>query len=503
MWSWRIEGSLGAGDGIRVGKHAFGLPPGMDWLCVRAHFAGAELLNLYAVDPAGVTRLQWWGLRPGEAMIVPAHLDDGARLWPGAVPGPLPGGVWQLLLGSVARGGAEPRYRLEVTAGAGSPPEEAQTDARPVPWLTSPARPGDPAYDRYDWERVAAAGARWYRGDLHLHTLLSDSRLSADLLSRLAVARGLDFAVITEHNTLTTAWVPTPLLVIPGVELTSTRGHVNVWGVRSFPRLWYGDAPALESEEAIDRLLAAYAAEGAVCSVNHPLLQPWQWEWDGLSLARVQAIEVLNDPSYPANVDATRRALALWDEMWRLGHRVWGVGGSDVHLLPGESRAPGEPPQVVGDPTTCVWAEALTPANVLEGIRRGRVYVTRGPAIEAEVAAGGALRLPGEDLAPSGGPVELEYSLRVEEGPGEGWVRWIENGEEVALEPLSAGGRHALRRQWPAGTYRWLRVEVLDGRGGLVAFVNPVYAHAPSPPPERRWGEAAVRAREGAGEEGA
>ncbi|MCL6594974.1 MAG: CehA/McbA family metallohydrolase [Firmicutes bacterium] len=484
-----------------MGRLVFELPPGMDWLRVRAHFAGADLPNLYAVDSEGATRLQWWGLRLGEPLIVPARLDEGASLWPGAVPGSLPAGGWHLLLADVARHGEGPRYRVEVTAGTGAPPDEPQTDARPVAWLSGAARPGEPAYDRYGWEHAAAAGARWYRGDLHLHTLLSDSRLSADLLSRLALERGLDFAVITEHNTLTTAWVPTSLMVIPGVELTSTRGHVNVLGVRSFPPLWYGEAPTLESEAAIDRLLAAYAAEGAVCSVNHPLLKPWRWEWEGLSLARVQAIEVLNDPSYPANAAATRGALALWDEMWRFGYRVWGVGGSDVHLLPEERRAPDEPPQVVGDPTTCVWAEALTPAGMVEGIRRGRVYVTRGPALAPEAVVGGERRLPGEDLAPDGGPVELEYSLRVEEGPGEGWVRWVENGEEVALEPLSARGRHSLRRRWPAGVYRWLRVEVLDGRGGLVAFVNPVYAHAPSPPPERRWGEAAVRARHGAGEE--
>ncbi|MCL6597043.1 MAG: CehA/McbA family metallohydrolase, partial [Firmicutes bacterium] len=377
----------------------------------------------------GATRLQWWGLRLGEPLIVPARLDEGTSLWPGAVPGLLPAGGWHLLLGGVARNGEGPRYRVEVTAGTGARPDEPQTDARPVAWLSGAARPGNPAYDRYGREHAAAAGARWYRGDLHLHTLLSDSRLSADLLSRLALERGLDFAVITEHNTLTTAWVTTSLLVIPGVELTSTRGHVNVLGVRSFPPLWYGEDPTLESEPAIDRLLTAYAAEGAVCSVNHPLLEPW--------------------PTTPAT-PPTRLPRAGARPLGRnVAVRLPRVGRRRQRRPPLAGRAPGAGRTAPGGG----GPHHLRVGRGPHARRRGRGHPTRsgvvtcGPTLAPEAVVGGERRLPGEDLAPEGGPVELEYSLRVEEGPDEGWVRWVDNGEEVALEPLSPRGRHSLRRR--------------------------------------------------------
>jgi len=496
MWSHVLEVRLLAPDGLAQRVHEIAIPPGLGWLSLRATYEGTRVLNLFLIDAEGSVRLQYWGLRPGETMLVRGDVGDRAQgFWPGAVPGPLPPGRWTVLVGALPDGQSTPLYRLELAGDAGPAPALDQTETRPHLWTTAPGRHGMlQAYTLYDWQRPLARGSRWYRGDLHMHTLLSDSRLTARQLSDLARGAGLDFGIITEHNALTTAWCDTPLLVIPGVEFTSTRGHWNALGVRFFPVLLHEGGPALQTEEGMEQLLRVHGGQGTVCSLNHPLLPPWQWRWDDTAVDLFETVEILNDPTYPDNDRATQAALDVWDALWARGQRLWGVGGADVHFLPGESHVPGGPPQRVGDPTTCVWAEELSADAILAGIRRGRVYVTRGPRLDPRIEADGRACLPGDEVRADGGgerpPVSVVYRLGIEGAPAGGVLRWLENGREVETAALAGDGRFELRRQWPRGVYRWLRAEVRDADGRLAAFTNPVYASPPDPLPTR-WRDVA------------
>ncbi len=491
MWSHAIdEPGIPADRRLFVRAYAIDVPDGLAWLRLCSRFEDTALVNLFLVDPDGATRVQHWGLRSGEELVLRHSAEPGDDgLWPGAVPGPLPPGTWRLLVAAMVRPGSEPRYRIELDGDAGAAPARAAVETRRVPWIGRPAAPGQDAYDRYDFHRTAGRGARWYRGDFHLHTLLSDSKLSAEQLSALAQARGLEFAVITEHNTLTTAWCDTPLLVIPGDEFTSTRGHWNSLGTRTFPPLWHGTAPVLESGDGMEAVLRQQARAGALCSLNHPLLPPWAWQWPDVPMDLFHTLEVQNDPTYPDNDEATERALVLWDRLWALGHRIAGVGGSDVHLLPGESHVPGGPPQEVGDPATCVWAEELSPAAILAAVRRGRIYVTRGPALDPRAECGGQRYLPGDHLPDDGRPVRLRVALDGE--PAGGRLRWLENGREVATQPLAGGRAYEWTTAAAPGVYRWLRLEVRDVDERLVAFTGPVSVGPRPEPPATRWRDVA------------
>lgn len=84
---------------------------------------------------------------------------------------------------------------------------------------------------------------RWFRGDLHLHTVLSPcSELSMgprDIV-RQALAQGLDFIAVTDHNSaencaaVLQAASHTALKVFPGVEV-STREEIHM--IALFPGL--------------------------------------------------------------------------------------------------------------------------------------------------------------------------------------------------------------------------------------------------------------------------
>jgi len=82
----------------------------------------------------------------------------------------------------------------------------------------------------YDFSKVQNPNAGWYRGDFHVHTTASDGDYPPTLVAEIAKAEGLDFIAITDHNTitgLTELRDDLDFLVIPGVEVTLTKGHFN------------------------------------------------------------------------------------------------------------------------------------------------------------------------------------------------------------------------------------------------------------------------------------
>ena len=89
----------------------------------------------------------------------------------------------------------------------------------------------------------------WYRGDCHVHTLLSTGGELTPAQVRHEAA-GLDFIAVTEHNRVEPAWPRTDdLLVIAGQEVVTPEGHWLALG----PGDW--DRDARPSWVRLDRVL--------------------------------------------------------------------------------------------------------------------------------------------------------------------------------------------------------------------------------------------------------
>ncbi|WP_274361725.1 CehA/McbA family metallohydrolase [Paenibacillus thermotolerans] len=489
------------GESKPVCKHTFLLEEAADWLALRVK-PDAKWGYVYLYDPLGRIRIQH--LTKGGEMTLTlgfAAADSSC----GSVPGDIPPGSWTLLY--VGTWKQTPSYEMEVIAGNG-----------PVSLESSVYRIGENVWtdinasddgnivlnlSKYDWNKVHQEGMRWYKGDFHMHTQLSDGKQTARELNDLALSRGLDFITVTEHNLITTGWPESPLLVIPGIEITSTKGHYNVLGIRRWvdfagdgsgrPDSTVDQPLALETEDGMERILSDSRRQGAVCSMNHPLLPPWDWLYGGTRLERFDVIELWNDPTYPGkepypgNEVATERALKMWDLLWKHGHMLWGIGGSDTHSLPHESYMEGGPPSIVGDPLTCVLAPNCSANAILEGIRNGRSYVTRGPLLEPKVVCGERTYVPGEQVdladvhAAPGASVHLRYELEIQDAPEGSCIHWIENGDTVIVRPCGESGSQKHEMVWKPGEFQWIRVEIRDADKRLLAFVNPVFAGSAVP----------------------
>lgn len=182
------------------------------------------------------------------------------------------------------------------------------------------------------------------RYDLQVHTAVSPCARArpADIVTA-AVDAGLDGLAVTDHDTMAgvdavRAAAPDTLDVVPGVEVTTTEGHLLALGVEEPPNP--GDPL-----EVVDEVHAG----GGVAVLSHPFDRLREHYRDGLdALGRaVDAVEVVNSrcvrPRY------NRRARAFAGEY---GLPV--VGGSDAHF-----------PMEVGRAATAC------PDGPLEGIRDG------------------------------------------------------------------------------------------------------------------------------------
>lgn len=368
------------------------VPPGCDGLEVTLdHERIGAVLDLGCLDPDG-----WRGWSGGSRSRFVIRLDEAT---PGYLPGELPAGTWQVVLGLHRVPDHGVGYEVTVRTGRTAP---LPVVARPPVAERRPRR-----------ELPALPGLTWLAGDLHAHTVHSDGSLTIDELAALAVDRGLDFCAVTDHNTvshhphLAAASSRAGVTLVPGQEVTTESGHANAFGAIGW----------VDFREPTDSWLDAVGERGGLLSVNHPI--GGDCSWRRTHTGAIPLAEVWHGSWSHRREGGT---LAWWAAR---GYGPIPVGGSDWHY-------PGDGP-VLGAPTTWVACEDETTGAVLAGLAAGRTAITAdrdGPAVlrlgdelvvvdgEGSVllAADGRRRLvdaPRWSIPAPDGPVVLETGDRV------------------------------------------------------------------------------------------
>ncbi len=179
------------------------------------HLTNGNTVDIGIFDPRGIQFLTdgfrgWSGSARQEFFI------SGNEATPAYLPGTIQPGTWNVCLGlyKVAPQGCD--YQIDVTL---TPGESAGSLAPLLPLRTTPGR-------------IKPDG--WYCGEMHNHTYHSDGDSDPLDVVRRVEQLGLDFLAITDHNSLSHLArlneIDTPLMLIPGIEVTTFRGHWNVWG---------------------------------------------------------------------------------------------------------------------------------------------------------------------------------------------------------------------------------------------------------------------------------
>jgi hypothetical protein len=215
--------------------------------------------------------------------------------------------------------------------------------------------------------------------------------------------------------------------------------------------------------------------EGLLNSINHPLLHPWEWLYKDTDLRYVHCVELWNALYWPDNVNANPKTVEMWTDWLNTGYRVTAIGGSDYHYPPKPEL--GLPGERLGQPTTYVFAEELSVAAILDGIRMGRAYVSSGPRVVLQATIGGTTYMIGDDLGEQEG--EIEFTVTISNKPEIIRTQLVKNGKIIAKEQLH--GRETsvqFRNQINPTRSDWYRLEVLDRKGQALAITNPIYINS-------------------------
>ncbi len=207
---------------------------------------------------------------------------------------------------------------------------------------------------------------RWFRGNTHTHTVLSDGDTSMEELLTAYQARGYDFIAVSDHNIVSVISPEQryPLLVLPSSEVTvQGRLHMCALGVRDAVGLSGRPSSPQDAVEMIRR-------SGALPILCHP---EWSHLADDfvLSLQGVGLVEIANGVCN--RLEFNGFAVALWDRLLRQGHVIWGVAADDAHRGRYD----------VGKAWVVVNASELTAADILENVGAGNFCSSMGPNIHS------------------------------------------------------------------------------------------------------------------------
>lgn len=330
----------------------------------------------------------------------------------------------------------------------------------------------------YNRKSFYSSKERWYKGDFHTHTHLSDGKEKIERAMEKARMMDLDFYVPTEHNVIPTGWKEESLLILPGVEITAELGHCNLIGIDKMPErlpeiMEHMDDPKVK-EYYYETIREAKKRQWIV-SINHPFLQAWQWKYGEILLDDLTCMEIINNPTYTDARLSNDRAIQFLDFLWEDGHKIWGIGGSDSHNRIDERYEGADEPSIPGDPGTYVYCSSLTPDLLVENVKKGHIYVSRFCTADIQITSEGKSFLPGDGLEDQKRTVRVDLELS---GQGEKPdICMIHNGKRFSLEVeksrkgFSAHGEVVFEQ----GRWNWMRMEVRTGKGEFLLYTNPIW----------------------------
>lgn len=318
---------------------------------------------------------------------------------------------------------------------------------------------------------AAPTERRWFRGETHSHSQHSDGDLLTQDLVREAASIGLDFLVLSDHNTIV-GWDDVtgrePLLVIKGEELTTFFGHAVAAG---YPE--YLDWRSPSAEAAPNQQASAVRKAAGLFTIAHPFMigEPLccgcRWQYTNMDMSLVDAVEIWSG-SWRKKAIFNSRALQWWDELLLAGHHITGVAARDIHKS--------SELHDLDAADTVVAATSLEPCAILDGIRQGRVSV--GPKGRIDFSAQkvgdsqGKSAFMGQSLPGTCDSWELD--IEIVGLPEAGLLQLVSDGETTQEREVKAGSAKVSWMMPAPDVYLRLQVWTEDRRRPLL-FSNPIY----------------------------
>ncbi len=300
---------------------------------------------------------------------------------------------------------------------------------------------------------------KFYRGNIHTHSTLSDGLLEPQQVMEAYKDAGYDFLSLTDHFVSHFDWPvadtrefrSASFTTIIGAELHAPENSVGeIWHILAVG-LPLDFAPASENEDGV--ALAKRAQEaGAFVGIAHPLWSQLSIE-DGLALSFADAVEVYNHGCAVENDRGD--GFYLLDQLLNKDLKMSAFATDDAHFSSFDNDAFGGWVQVK--------SESLDPDSLLAALKAGHYYGSTGPVFQDVQIDGNQLHVecsPVNAIIAQGG---LSRSV-VKKGQS---ITSATLDISLLVEPKKTGWH-------PVSPSDWFRITILDD-SGYRAWTNPIW----------------------------
>lgn len=292
---------------------------------------------------------------------------------------------------------------------------------------------------------------RFFRGNLHTHSTLSDGLLAPEEVCRRYAANGYDFICLSDHfiekydfpiadtkgfrsNTFTTLLGAE---VHTGKMLLDEPWHILAVGL---PENFAGTTP----DETGPSLAQRCADAGAFVTIAHP-------QWYGLlpdEAATIEAAHAVEVYNHTAAISTTRSdGTYLLDELLNRGRKLTAIAADDAHFFDDMSHANAD---AFGG-WVMVKAEGNSPEALLTALKTGDFYASTGPELHD-------ITQEGDQLVVKCSPVVSVIAL------GRGTRSAFVHGTSLTHAVMNVSKFQG----------DWVRILTID-RAGKRAFSNPLW----------------------------
>ena len=234
---------------------------------------------------------------------------------------------------------------------------------------------------------------RFWRGNIHTHSTLSDGVLSPEAVVQAYKDAGYDFMMLSDHFIGHYNWPVADTRTYRSNSFTTLIGSEVHAPRTSAGELWHIvaaglplDFPPCDPSESGEALARRAMAAGAFVGMAHPAWSQLTIE-DGRALSFAHAVEIYNHGC--ATESDRGEGFYLLDQLLTEGHRLSAFATDDAHF---------KTPDHFGG-WVQVKAESLDPEALLAALKAGQYYSSQGPLIH-DIATNG------DELTVSCSPVD-------------------------------------------------------------------------------------------------
>ena len=214
-------------------------------------------------------------------------------------------------------------------------------------------------------------GKRWFRGNLHTHSTVSDGLKTPDEVIRIYRNEGYDFLAFTDHWKPSGSGEKDGLLLIPGCEYDAGGNAAD--GIYHIVAIGPDHLvlPEPGPENTAQGILDAIHEAGGFAILAHPA---WSLNLPSeiVKLRGINASEIFNSVSNNPWNGRRGESSVILDMVATLGMPLPLVASDDSHFYTGEQC------------TNFIWLQAddLTEAAVMDALFAGRFYASQGPKMD-------------------------------------------------------------------------------------------------------------------------